>query len=137
MLQEANNERARNAASGDPVGPKNTDVPDPEDYGYGAPAATAQHGEVIAYTPRRKEGRIIIPLTIHNGGSKQTAYTVTITATGSEANSPLSVTASAPNVFPGTTWPTQVDLTAAGARDLQLDVSLTVTKDIFPYGDAH
>ncbi|MFC9633313.1 hypothetical protein ACFTY8_29590 [Streptomyces mirabilis] len=54
--QKAAAQRAAAAPSGDPVHPTNTAVPDPKDYGFGKAAATASHGEVVAYAPRLESG---------------------------------------------------------------------------------
>lgn len=134
--QEAAAQRAAAAPSGDPVHPTNTAVPDPKDYGFGKAAATASHGEVIAYTPRMESGRFVVPLTIHNGSDKRAAYAVTVTVVGGEKKSPFSVTAKADNVWPGTTWPTRVDITASGSKAgaSGSEISLrVVTYD--PFGD--
>ncbi|MEI5098271.1 hypothetical protein RB200_05925 [Streptomyces sp. PmtG] len=100
-----------------PVAPHKTDIPKAEDYGYGTPAAKAQDGEVIAYAARRQDGRLIVPLTVSNQGRKRAAYTVTITATGKKGAVP--VTVKIPFVYPRTTWPTQVDVTAVGGTSPQ------------------
>ncbi|MFI5690040.1 hypothetical protein [Streptomyces sp. NPDC051636] len=136
--QKAAAQRAAAAPSGDPVHPTNTAVPDPKDYGFGKAAATASHGEVIAYTPRLDSGRVVVPLTIHNGSDKRVAYTVTVTVVGGKEKSPFSVTAKADNLWPGTTWPTQADITASGSKAGASDseISLKVVK-YDPFGDTH
>ncbi|MEU4998726.1 hypothetical protein [Streptomyces sp. NPDC021622] len=129
LVQEKLKERARNAATGDPVGPKNTKIPRPQDYGFGAAVATAQDGEVIAYAPRLDGGQVVVPLTIENLGSQRAAYTVKVIAEGKGASSDVIVTVKAPYVFPHTTWPTQADVTAAGTEHVKdLKVTLKVTK---------
>ncbi|MFB7244404.1 hypothetical protein ACFCYX_18345 [Streptomyces populi] len=134
--QAAQDERAANAPSGDPVAPAKTGVPKPEDYGYGAVAATAGDGEVIAYVPRLEGGRLVVPLTIQNKGNKRAAYMVTVVAEGPSGSSPVTVKAS--NTFPGTTWPTQAEITAAGVKNPKaVKITLKVIKDIYPYGDSH
>ncbi|MFJ4921009.1 hypothetical protein [Streptomyces sp. NPDC088725] len=137
--REAAAQRAAAAPSGDPVGPKNTGIPEPGDYGFGKTTATAEGGEVVAYAPRLESGRLYVPLTMHNAGDQRVAYTVTVTVSGGDQRSPLSVTEKAANVFPGTTWPAQADITASGSTSSpdSLRVSLTVVKDIYPFGDFH
>ncbi|MEE1671495.1 hypothetical protein RCR19_39385 [Streptomyces sp. WAC07094] len=137
--READEQRAAAAASGDPLAPRNTHVPAPDEYGFGKPAATAQHGDVVAYTPRRESGRLIIPLTIHNASDDRVTYRVTVTAIGASQDSPVTVTTRADSVFPHTTWPTQVDITAAGAgtSPAGMRISLQVIEDAYPFGDSH
>jgi hypothetical protein len=135
--QDAQDERARNAADGEPVAPRNTDTPEPDEYDFGTPAATAHNGEVVAYVPRLKSRRIIVPLTIHNKGDKRASYTVTVTADRGERGSPTTVTKKATNVSPGTTWPTQADISAPGSWNLnRTKISLKVSKDNYPFGDS-
>ncbi|WP_141712985.1 hypothetical protein [Streptomyces sparsogenes] len=125
-------ERARNAPSGDPVGPRTTDIPEPEDYGYGRAAATAQGGEVVAYGPSMEGGRMIVPLTVKNRGDERASYKVTVTVKGKNDPS-MTKTASAKvtGLFKNTTWPTQVDVTGVGVKDVRdLVVTLKVTKTI-------
>ncbi|MFG2030563.1 hypothetical protein [Streptomyces sp. NPDC048825] len=125
------------AAEGEPVGPRNTDVPEAGDYGFGAPAATAHNGEVVAYVPRLDRSRVVVPLTMHNTGEKRASYTVTVTADRGERGAPVTVTKKALNVSSGTTWPAQADITAPGVwvpEDTK--ISLTVTKDDYPLGDS-
>ncbi|MEV0184695.1 hypothetical protein AB0I54_36260 [Streptomyces sp. NPDC050625] len=133
--QEAAAQRAAGAPSGDPVHPTNTAIPSPEGYGFGKATATAAHGEVLAYTPRRQSGRVVVPLTIHNASDKRVDYTVTVTVVGGK--SPLSVTVKAGNVWPGTTVPSEADVTASGstAGSSPLKISLKVVRD-YPFGDA-
>ncbi|MEV0116580.1 hypothetical protein AB0H77_25570 [Streptomyces sp. NPDC050844] len=127
-------ERAKKGAGGDPVGPKNTDIPQPEDYGYGKAVATAQHGEVVAYTARVEGGRLIVPVTVHNQGTKRASYTVHVTVAGQDGAAGVTVTKKEPVVSPGTTWPTQADVTAAGGKDAEdLKVTLKVTKKNDPW----
>ncbi|MFE6552561.1 hypothetical protein ACFVHS_29745 [Streptomyces sp. NPDC057746] len=137
--READEQRAAAAAGGDPVAPKDTHIPGPDQYGFGKPASTAQHGEVVAYTPRRESGRLIVPLTIHNASGDRVNYLVKVTAVGGNQNSPVTVTTRADNVFPETTWPTQVDITAAGAgtSPTGMRISLEVVQDAYPFGDSH
>ncbi|MGW7086590.1 hypothetical protein ACWGH2_24250 [Streptomyces sp. NPDC054871] len=126
-------ERAKKGASGDPVGPKNTDIPQPEDYGYGKAVATAQHGEVVAYTARVEDGRLVVPVTVHNQGKKRASYTVHVTV-AADTGSSVTVTKKEPVVYPRTTWPTQADVTAVGAKDSKnLKVTLKVTKKNDPW----
>jgi len=137
--REAADQRAAAAADGEPVAPQDTRIPDPGGYGFGKPASTAQHGEVVAYTPRREAGRLYVPVTMHNGGDEHVAYHVEITAVAEGRNSPVTVKTQADNVFPGTTWPTQVDITAVGADTSPADVriSLEAVRDVYPFGDSH
>ncbi|MFC9084037.1 hypothetical protein ACFTY7_45270 [Streptomyces sp. NPDC057062] len=136
---EADEQRAAAAASGDPLAPKDTHIPAPDEYGFKKPAATAQHGEVIAYTPRRESGRLIIPLTIHNASNDRVNYRVTVTAIGISQDTPVTVTTRADNVFPHTTWPTQVDTTAptADTSPTRMRISLHVIQDAYPFSDMH
>ncbi|MFJ8142365.1 hypothetical protein [Streptomyces sp. NPDC096013] len=124
--QDAAAQRAAAAASGDPVQPTNTAVPDPKDYGFGKAAATGAHGEVVAYAPRLVSGRVVVPLTFHNGGDQRVAYTVTVTVVGGRQKSPFSVVEKAGNVWPGTTWPTQADITASGATVGTSDTNISL-----------
>ncbi|WP_406443042.1 hypothetical protein OHB00_42190 [Streptomyces sp. NBC_00631] len=135
--QKAAAQRAAAAPSGDPVSPTNTTVPDPGDYGFGKAAATAVGGEVIAYTPRLESGRVVVPLTIQNTGDKRMTYTVTVTVVGGRRTSPFSVTVKADGVWPETTWPTTVDITASGLKEAAKGskISLKVVKDD-PFGNA-
>ncbi|MFJ6123165.1 hypothetical protein [Streptomyces sp. NPDC092129] len=137
--READEQRAAAAADGDPVAPKDTHIPAPDEYGFKKPAATAQHGEVVAYTPRRESGRLIIPLTIHNASDDRVNYRVTITAIAASQDSPVTVTTRADNVFPHTTWPTQVDITAPSTdtSPTRIQISLHVIQDAYPFGDVH
>lgn len=137
--RKADEQRAAAAAGGDPVAPKDTHIPGPDEYGFGKPAATAQHGDVVAYTPRRESGRLIVPLTIHNASDDRVNYLVKVTAVEGNQNSPVTVTTRADNVFPETTWPTQVDITAAGAGTSPTDmrISLEVVQDAYPFSDSH
>lgn len=131
--RDAAAQRAKKGASGDPVGPKNTDVPQPEDYGYGRAVATAQHGEVVAYTARVEGGRLVVPVTVHNQGTKRASYTVHVTVAG-DTGSSVTVTKKEPVVYPRTTWPTQADVTDVGAEDAKnLKVTLKVTKKNDPW----
>ncbi|MEW2288628.1 hypothetical protein [Streptomyces sp. NPDC047841] len=128
--REAAAQRAAAAPSGDPVSPAGTAVPDPGDDGFGKPAATAAHGEVVAYTPRLESGREVVPLTIHNDGDARMTYTVTVTVVGGARKSPFSVTEKADGVWPGTTWPTTTDITASGLGETAdgSKISLKVVK---------
>ncbi|MGW5093194.1 hypothetical protein ACWEQ1_02530 [Streptomyces nodosus] len=137
--REAAARRAAAAASGDPVAPKETNVPDPADYGFGKPASTTQKGEVVAYAPRRESGRLYVPITIHNGSDKRVTYHVNVTVVGGKQDSRVTVKTQADNVFPGTTWPTQVDITAVGADTNPADVQirLEAVRDVYPFGDSH
>ncbi|MEU5032056.1 hypothetical protein [Streptomyces milbemycinicus] len=130
--REAMEERARNAASGDPVGPRNTDIPEPEDYGFGRAAATAEGGEVVAYDPSLEGGRMIVPLTVENRGDKRASYTVTVTVKGkTDPSMTKTVSAKVTGLFKNTTWPTQVDVTGIGVTDVEdLVVTLKVAKTI-------
>ncbi|MGW6056021.1 hypothetical protein [Streptomyces sp. NPDC055189] len=129
LVQEKVKQRAKNAASGEPVGPKNTKAPEPEDYGFGPAAATAEHGEVIAYAPRLQGGRVIVPVTIENSGPGRAAYNVKVIAEGKGSSADMIVTLKAPSVFPGSTWPTQADLADAERGSVKdLKVTLKVTK---------
>ncbi|MFB7246804.1 hypothetical protein CW362_39285 [Streptomyces populi] len=131
--RDAQKERARNAPGGEPVSGR-TDLPEPEDYGFGDAVETASGGEVVAYEPREQAGRLVVPLTVHNGGDERTAYTVVITARSGKTSRPVVV--KAPNVFAGTTWPTEADMTADGLDDpADVDIALKVTKDVYPFGD--
>lgn len=65
--------------------------------------------------PRLVSGRVVVPLTFHNSSDKRVAYTVTVTVVGGKQKSPFSVVEKAGNVWPGTTWPTQADITVSGA----------------------
>ncbi|MFB7494062.1 hypothetical protein ACFC09_05050 [Streptomyces sp. NPDC056161] len=135
---KAANQRAAAAVGGDPVAPANTRIPAPGNDGLGKPTSTAEHGEVIAYGPRRESGRMYIPITIHNGGDDRVAYRVKVTVVGGSQDSPVTVVTKADNVFPGTTWPTQVDITAAGTDTSPADlrISLDVVRDVYPFGDS-
>ncbi|MHB9859410.1 hypothetical protein [Streptomyces sp. YIM S03343] len=135
--QKAAAQRAADAPSGDPVHPTNTAIPDPDDYGFGKAAATAARGEVVAYTPRLKSGHVVVPLTIHNTSDKRAAYTVIVTVVGGKQKSPFSVTEKADNVWPGTTWPTEADITASGLKDATggSKISLKVVRND-PFGNA-
>lgn len=137
--READEQRAAAAASGEPVAPRDTHIPAPGEYGFGKPAATAQHGEVVAYTPRHESGRLTVPITIHNGSDDRVNYRVEVTVVGGNQDSPVTVTTNANNVFPGTTWPTQVDITTAGVTTspANLQIRLEVVQDVYPYGDGH
>lgn len=136
--QNAAAQRAAAAPSGDPVQPTNTAVPDPKDYGFGKAAATAAHGEVVAYTPRLVSGRIVVPLTFHNSSDKRLAYTVTVTVVGGRQKSPFSVVEKAGNVWPGTTWPTQADITVSGATAGTSDAKISLKVVQYdPFADAH
>jgi hypothetical protein len=131
--RDAQKERAKNAPSGEPVSGK-TGLPEPEDYGFGDAVETASGGEVVAYEPRKQAGRLVVPLTIRNGGDERTAYTIVITARSGKTSHPVTVKAS--NVFAGTTWPTEADVTADGLADpADVDIALKVTKDVHPFGD--
>ncbi|MFI6625608.1 hypothetical protein [Streptomyces sp. NPDC050528] len=136
--QDAAAQRAAAAPSGDPVRPTNTAVPDPEDYGFGKAAATAAHGEVVAYTPRLVSGRVVVPLTFHNSGDERVAYTVTVTVVGGGRKSPFTVVEKAGDVWPDTTWPTQADITASGATTGTNDtrISLKVVQND-PFADTN
>lgn len=129
--QDAAAQRAAAAPSGDPVRPTNTAVPGPGDYGFGKAAATAAHGEVVAYPPRLVAGRVVVPLTFHNSGDERVAYTVTVTVVGGGRKSPFTVVEKAGDVWPDTTWPTQADITASGATAGTNDtrISLKVAQD--------
>ncbi|MER7928797.1 hypothetical protein ABTY96_37650 [Streptomyces sp. NPDC096057] len=136
--QDAAAQRAAAAPSGDPVQPTNTTVPDPKDYGFGKPAATAAHGEVVAYTPRLMSGRVVVPLTFHNSSDERVAYTVTVTVGGGKQKSPFSVVEKADNVWPGTTWPTQADITASGATVGTNDTKISLKVVQYdPFADTH
>ncbi|MFJ6702292.1 MULTISPECIES: hypothetical protein [unclassified Streptomyces] len=135
--QKAAAQRAAAAPSGDPVSPTNTAVPGPGDYGFGKAAAAAAGGEVIAYTPRLESGRVVVPLTIQNTDDKRMTYTVTVTVVGGKRTSPFSVTTKADGIWPGTTWPTKVDITASGLKEAAKGskFSLKVVKGD-PFGNA-
>ncbi|WP_306316765.1 MULTISPECIES: hypothetical protein [unclassified Streptomyces] len=135
LVDQESRERARSAPSGDPVAPKDTHIPAPDEYGFGAAAATAQDGEVVAYIPRVTGGRLIVPLTIHNPGSGRVAYTINVRVTGGRSDADVTVPVKASNVFPSTTWPTEADVTAAGTQDAKnLKVTLRVTKKSLSFG---
>ncbi|MFC7825462.1 hypothetical protein [Streptomyces sp. NPDC057375] len=129
LIRDETERRAKSAPSGEPVGPKNTKVPRPEEYGFGKAVETAQSREVIAYTPRESGGRVVIPLTIENQGAQRTSYIVEVRVTGGHAAATLTRKVEAPNVFPHTVWPTEADITAIGGGDVEsLKVTLTVTR---------
>ncbi|MFE5258612.1 hypothetical protein [Streptomyces coelicoflavus] len=129
LIEDETERRASSAPSGDPIGPKNTKIPRPEEYGFGKAVATAQEREVIAYTPRESGGRLVVPLTIENRGTKRTAYTVEIRVTGGHAAATVTRKVEAPNVFPHTVWPTEADITAVGGGDVDnLKVTLQVRR---------
>ncbi|MEV6805441.1 hypothetical protein [Streptomyces sp. NPDC051132] len=77
-------------------------------------------------------------MTIHNTGDKRVTYTVTVTVMGGTEKSPFSVTEKADGVWPGTTWPTQMDITASGLEETASGskISLKVVK-ADPFADAH
>ncbi|MET8485938.1 hypothetical protein [Streptomyces tendae] len=129
LIKDETERRAKGAPSGDPVGPKNTKIPRPEEYGFGKAVATAQDREVIAYTPRESDGRVVVPLTIENRGAQRAAYTVEVRVTGGHAAATVTRKVEAPNVFPHTVWPTETDITAIGDGDVEsLKVTLMVTR---------
>lgn len=137
--QEARAARAAAAPSGDPAHPTNTTIPGPGDYGFGKIAATAANGEVVAYAPRLERGKFVVPLTMHNTSDKRIAYTVTVTVVGGGHKSPLAVIEKADNVWPGSTWPTEADITASDTDNKStngLKISLKVVRDIYPFGDS-
>ncbi|MGW1715301.1 hypothetical protein [Streptomyces sp. NBC_00075] len=52
----------------------------PTAYGYGRPMATAEHGEVLAYTPHRLPYKLLqVPFTITNTGHEAAMYSVYFT----------------------------------------------------------
>ncbi|MGW3030932.1 hypothetical protein ACWDCB_06820 [Streptomyces sp. NPDC001178] len=52
----------------------------PSAFGYGKPAATAEHGEVHAYTPHRLPYKLLqVPFTITNNGHETAMYSVYFT----------------------------------------------------------
>ncbi|MEU0447569.1 hypothetical protein [Streptomyces tendae] len=129
LIKDETEKRAKSAPSGDPVGPKNTKIPRPDEYGFGKAVATAQDREVIAYTPRKSGGRVVVPLTIENQGAQRTAYTVEVRVTGGHGAATVTRKVEAPNVFPHTVWPTEADITATGGGDVEsLKVTLMVTR---------
>jgi hypothetical protein len=124
-------------ADGESAGPGKTDVRKPEDFDFGRPAATAHNGEVVAYLPRLDNRRVVVPLTMQNTGEKRASYTVTVMADRGELGTPVTVTKKALNVASGTTWPAKADISAPGAWiPEKTKITLTVTKDNYPLGDA-
>ncbi|MFI0821546.1 hypothetical protein ACH4TX_39210 [Streptomyces sp. NPDC021098] len=90
----------------------------------------AQGGEVIAYEPRLDGGRMVVPVTISNEGKQRASYEVTVTAVGNTGSSAVTVTKKAPGVFPGSTWPTQADVTTSEVKDAkELKITLRVVKE--------
>src|SRR5947209_5238830 len=52
----------------------------PSAYGYGKPVASAEHGEVLAYTPHRLPYKLLqVPFTITNNGHEAAMYSVYFT----------------------------------------------------------
>ncbi|MEV7033565.1 hypothetical protein AB0N99_25485 [Streptomyces sp. NPDC093272] len=78
-----------------------------------------------------------MPLTIQNTDDKRMTYTVTVTVVGGKRTSPFSVTTKADGIWPGTTWPTKVDITASGLKEAAKGskFSLKVVKGD-PFGNA-
>ncbi|MFR9795144.1 hypothetical protein ACL02U_04435 [Streptomyces sp. MS06] len=104
-------------------------MPRPEEYGYGPAAAKALHGRVIAYRPREENGRVVVPVTIENQGTKRTAYEVTVRVERGRTDRSATARVEAGNVFPRTTWPTQVDVSDIGASHLE-DVTVAVSATV-------
>lgn len=62
------------------VTPQPTGTRAPSSYGYGRPTATAEHGEVLAYTPHRLPYQLLqVPFTITNNGPEVALYSVYFT----------------------------------------------------------
>jgi hypothetical protein len=52
----------------------------PSGFGYGKPVASAEHGEVLAYTPHRLPYKLLqVPFTITNNGHEAAMYSVYFT----------------------------------------------------------
>ncbi|WP_138960776.1 hypothetical protein [Streptomyces sp. YIM 121038] len=113
-----------------PVKPTRTGIPKPEDYGFGPAVTKAQGDEVVAYQPRLQDGRLVVPLTVSNKGRKRAAYKVIVTVKGTKRTVPAHL--NIPFVYPSTTWPTQVDVTAAGGtgpKNVKVTVKATKKED--------
>ncbi|MGP3926105.1 hypothetical protein [Streptomyces sp. 8N616] len=88
---------------------RNTDIPAPEDYGFGKPIATTEDGDVLVYGPRKVDGRLRVPVTVTNHGGERAFYRVTIRVTGPGGYSAtVHVDTHTTGVYPGTTWPTEL-----------------------------
>ncbi|MEV5474815.1 hypothetical protein AB0L66_20995 [Streptomyces sp. NPDC052207] len=74
----------------------------------------------------------------HNASDDRVTYRVTVTAIGANQDSTITLTTRADNVFPHTTWPTQIDITAADAHTspTRMRISLHVVQDAYPFGDS-
>ncbi|WP_164291640.1 hypothetical protein [Streptomyces sp. SID11385] len=108
---------------------RDTRVPRADEYGNGTPVATALDGEVLAYAPRRDDGRLVVPVTITDKSDARTSYEVRVTVREKGATDSATVTTTARNVWPGTTWPTEVVIPHSYAAPAQkLEVMLSATR---------
>ncbi|MBN0048415.1 hypothetical protein JS756_30800 [Streptomyces actuosus] len=76
-----------------------------------------------------ENGRVVVPVTIENQGTRRTTYKVTVSVKRERTDRSVTARVEAGNVFPRTTWPTQVDVTDIGASHLE-DVTVTVSATV-------